>query len=404
MTAVTASPPQAGEQAPRSAGTAADPTLRQRFRRYRVIAGVVLIVLVIAVISTLIGTPGHQDDLDPRSYAPTGTHALAALLDQRDVHVEVETSVAAAQTQAGSNTTLVVANPDRLDDSQLATLAAVPTDLVVIGAGPLELGALDLGVHPGGSAFFDTATVAPQCSLQAAVTAGPIAAGPDAYEEPDDGVGCYPVADGYALVSVARGGRQVTLLGDGTPLTNGQLAKQGNAALALGLLDAHPGVVWLAPPLLASASGTTTRPSLVDLLPSRLKWALLQLVIAVVLLALWRGRRLGRLVPEALPVVVRQAETVVGRARLYRRARSYDQAADALRSGTRDRLARRLGFAPGTGHDGLAVAISARLHGRDGRGVREVETLLYGPAPADDRALVELARALETLEQEVVQP
>ena len=119
---------------------------------------------------------------------------------------------------------------------------------------------------------------------------------------------------------------------------------------------------------------------------------------------------MGRLVPEALPVVVRQAETVVGRARLYRRARSYDRAAEALRSGARDRLARRLGFAPGSDHDALVDAIALRLRatgGRDAsnvnaRGASSVNALLYGPTPADDHALVELARQLTALEQEVL--
>jgi len=136
----------------------------------------------------------------------------------------------------------------------------------------------------------------------------------------------------------------------------------------------------------------------------RLKWAVLQLVIAVGVIAIWRGRRMGRLVVEALPVVVRQAETVAGRARLYRRARSFDTAAEALRSGTRDRLARRLGFSAGVSHDALVDAITARLHdaGSGRRDAGRVNALLYGPTPADDHALVELAQQLTALEQEVV--
>jgi len=193
------------------------------------------------------------------------------------------------------------------------------------------------------------------------------------------------------------------MLGDGIALTNDQLDKQGDAALGLGLLDAHPQVTWLAPPLLGPA-GPAQPTSLTDLLPMRLKWAVLQLVIAVGVIAIWRGRRMGRLVVEALPVVVRQAETVAGRARLYRRARSFDTAAEALRSGTRDRLARRLGFSAGVSHDALVDAITARLHdaGSGRRDAGRVNALLYGPTPADDHALVELAQQLTALEQEVV--
>ncbi|MGH8889791.1 MAG: DUF4350 domain-containing protein [Acidothermaceae bacterium] len=383
-------------------GSAADPTIRQRWRRYRIIAAVVIVVIAVAVISTMIKVSGHAGDLDPRSYDSTGTHALAALLDQHDVHVATVTDPETALAGATAGRTLVVVNPDRLDDAQLAALAATPSDLVVVGAGPLQLGGLDLGVHPGGSGF-DEGPLDPQCTLPAAVTAGAIETASTGYEIPDGGIGCYPVGDGYGLLTFEQGGRQVTLLGDGSVLTNAELAKEGDAALGLGLLEAHADVVWLAPPLVAATSegNSDGQTSLTDLLPSRLKWAVLQLAIAVGVLALWRGRRMGRLLPEALPVVVRQAETVVGRARLYRRAKSYDKAAEALRAGARDRLARRLGFAPGADHDALVDAIALRLRTTGGRDASNVNLLLYGPTPADDHALVDLARQLTALEQEV---
>lgn len=388
------------QSAPGGSGSPSDPTIRQRWRRWRVIVGVAAIVVLIAIVSTLLRTRDQGGDLDPRSYAPTGTHALAALLSDRGVKVETLTAVDPALVRARPGTTLVVVHPDRLDQKQLTAVAQTPADLVLIGAGPIELGELKLGVHPGGSAFDDD-VVGPQCDLPSATVAGAVVVGTDAYQLPDGGTGCYPVADGYALVTVEGGGRRVTLLASGTALTNDQLDEQGDAALGLGLLGAHPDITWLAPPLLGPTSADG-RPTLTDLLPMRLKWAVLQLVIAVGVIAIWRGRRMGRLVVEALPVVVRQAETVAGRARLYRRARSYDKAAEALRSGTRDRLARRLGFSAGVSHDALVDAIAARTpnaeHGHAGR----VNALLYGPTPADDHALVELAQQLTALEQEVV--
>jgi hypothetical protein len=140
---------------------------------------------------------------------------------------------------------------------------------------------------------------------------------------------------------------------------------------------------------------------LTDLLPDRLKWAALQLAIAVLLLALWRGRRLGRLVPEALPVVVRQAEAVVGKARLYRRAQARDRAADALRTSTRSTLSARLGLLPGVATSSARAELLDVVAARVGRHARELEALLYGSAPADDRDLVSLAQRLADLEREV---
>jgi hypothetical protein len=273
----------------------------------------------------------------------------------------------------------------------------------VLEAGPLELGGLNLGVVPGGDASNSpTASVTPACSLAAATAAGPVTTGYYSYRVPDGGVGCYPLVDGYALVAFEQDGRHVTLVGDATPFTNGKIADDGNAALALNLLSAQPKLVWLAPATVGASADSSDRSSLTSLLPDRLKWAALQLAIAVVLLAIWRGRRLGRLVPEALPVVVRQAETVVGRARLYRRAQACGRAADALRASTRARLAARLGvatsrFSP-SGKDVLVDAIATHA----GRDENDVGSLLYGSAPVDDRELVSLAQRLAALEREVI--
>ena len=151
--------------------TSADLTFSDRWRRYRIVVAVVLLGVVGAIVVGLLGSGGNNGDLDPRSYQPNGTHALAALLDARGVHVDTVTTAAAAQSAAISGTTLVVVNPARLDDSALSALAATHADLVVMQAGPLELGALGLGVVPGGQAF-DDETVTPSCSLPAATTAG----------------------------------------------------------------------------------------------------------------------------------------------------------------------------------------------------------------------------------------
>jgi hypothetical protein len=383
-------------------GTSSDPTIRQRWRRYRVIVAVAAFGVVAAIVVAVLSSGANNGDLDPRSYRPDGTHALSALLGQRGVSVETRTTVSSAVSQAGADTTLVVSHPERLDDAALSQVAATPADLLVLEAGPLELGGLDLGVAPGGDASGEpTSSVQPACSLPAAVAAGSVSTGYFAYRVPADGTGCYPLVDGYALVTFTRDGRRVTLVGDATPFTNGKISDDGNAALALGLLSTHPKVVWLAPAI-AGASASTGQSSLTDLLPERLKWAVLQLAIAVVLLALWRGRRLGRLVPEALPVVVRQAEAVVGKARLYRRAQARGRAADALRASTRSTLATRLGVLRASPTSSEKAQLVDAVAGRVGRDAHGLEALLYGSAPADDRELVSLAQRLAELEREVV--
>jgi hypothetical protein len=95
--------------------------------------------------------------------------------------------------------------------------------------------------------------------------------------------------------------------------------------------------------------------------------------------------------------VVRAAETVEGRARLYRRARAADHAAGILRQAAADRLRHRLGL-PRDAGPGEVVAAVARHTGRQ---EPPTHLLLYGPPPAGEAELVRLADELDALEKEV---
>jgi hypothetical protein len=191
----------------------------------------------------------------------------------------------------------------------------------------------------------------------------------------------------------------VTLLASGVALTNRRFGEEGNASLALGLLGGHDRLVWYLPSL-SDVPATDAQESVYDLVPDGVWWGLVQLGVAVVLLALWRARRLGPVVPEPLPVVVLAAETVEGRARLYRRSRARDTAAESLRGARRVRLGRLLGLPARSAPTALVDAAAARA----GRDPGAVAGLLYGAAPADDAALVRLADDLDALDREVRRP
>jgi hypothetical protein len=121
----------------------------------------------------------------------------------------------------------------------------------------------------------------------------------------------------------------------------------------------------------------------------------IQLAVAVVLAAAWRARRLGPLVAERLPVVVRASETVEGHGRLYQARRARDRAASELRQAARARISRLSG---GSGETN-AAAVAART----GDAPQDVTALLYGPAPRTDAQLVTLADDLDILERKVRQ-
>ena len=366
--------------------TATGPTVRTTARRIR---GPVLVTAALALAGTLAALTagsGVGGSLDPRSFTPQGAHAVAALLAQRGVAVHrLELTSAVEPSQ---NSTVLVPVADLVSPAELSRLARLPGRLVVVGASGERLRALTTATTD--AAPVEVAPRAPACTLPLAVRAGDAEIGGVTYRA-TGAADCYATAGRPTLVEVGR----LTLLGAADLLTNDRLAHRGNAALALGLLGRGRQVEWLLP-----RPGTSATPSarhLGDLVPTWLKLAVVQLFVAVGVLALVRARRLGPVVVEPLPVVVRAAEAVEGRSRLYQLARARQTAAQALRSGTRDRVGRRLGLGPESGPDVVVGTVATRT----GRPPGHVEALLYGAAPTDDHALVQLADELDALTAEV---
>jgi hypothetical protein len=241
--------------------------------------------------------------------------------------------------------------------------------------------------------------IGPDCDLAEAERAGEALVGGTFYQAPGSARSCYPDGDTGSLVVATRSGdARLVVLGNADPLTNQHLDEDGNASLVLGLLGGHPRLVWYRPTLATLPGGAGV--PITDLLPGWVVPAAWQLGIAVALAAVWRARRLGPIVTEPLPVVVRGAETTEGRARLYRRGRARDHAAATLREATLARLRGRLGLPPDAGPAVVSDVVAARA----GRQPSEVAAILAGPAPADDAALVRLADMLDALEQEVRTP
>ena len=180
-------------------------------------------------------------------------------------------------------------------------------------------------------------------------------------------------------------------------MRNDNLDDDGVAALDVNAItDSRrvTSVVWLLP---GADAGGPGKPSMWDLFPDGTLRVIWWAVAVGLLLMLWRARRLGGVVTEPLPVVVRAAELVEGHGRLYARAGARDRAAGALRHATTARIARRLGLPRGAG----AVEVAAAIAPLVGRPPGDVAALLTGPPPADDAGLVQLAEELDRLEAAV---
>jgi len=363
--------------------------LRAVWLRWRWPAAIVVLVIAAGFALAAIQNAPPQRPLDPRDASPVGARALAELLRQRGVTVTPAASVPTGLTA----TTIFVPDPQSLSGAELARLNDSSANVVVVAPGSRELEALAIDAHPAKPVGHES-TVNPACSLPVATTAGNIRYDGIAYDAGEQVVTCYPVDGGVGLLGVARESHFLVVVGSSRVWTNSRLGDNGDAALALGLLSSQPDVLWVIPRLATRSPADRQHKSLVKLLPDRLLWALLQLFVVVILVALWRGRRLGPVVGEPLPVVVPSAETVRGRARLLRAARARGAAASELRTAT----VRRLSDGLGLGHDAPAAAVVAGVSAHTDRTSGEIELLLFGPDPHDDASLVALANALDDLE------
>lgn len=369
--------------------TATGPTLRSTTRRARGPVLAVAALVVTAGLVAVLSATGGGGRLDPDSYAPEGSRALAAVL--RDHGVEVERVTTVDEALGPDDTTLLVPDPSALTAPERERLRDHPGRLVVVAPTGEHLADLGLPAEVAGAVPVEPRR--PACPLPDAERAGDAELGGTLFRPTAaGGTGCYATSGDASLLALPQ--QRAVLLGSGDLLTNDRLDERGNAALAVGVLGQRPRVLWLVPdPSREVPAGEA--PSLPSLVPDALVLGVVQLGVVLAVLALWRARRLGRVVEEPLPVVVRAAEAVEGRGRLYRAAGAREPAAAALRAAVLSRVVRRLGL-PVAADRGAVVSTAAARTGRD---PAELDALLYGAPPSDDAALVRLADALRAFER-----
>ena len=363
-----------------------------RRRSWRWALPALVAICAVAAIGTYLTAPRPGGQMDPESTGPEGAHALIALLRDHGVTVVVANSVEDAANAARPGTLLLFAHTQRVStEGLLNRLADAPGDLLLVEPTSHARAALAPGIRSGGAS---TSNTKPDCALREADQAGAVDFGPsNTFRAVGDKTvsSCY----GGALVRYRDGDRTVTVVGSTDFLTNGSLLRAGNAALAMNLAGQHPRLVWYAPQHIEG--GSSGKGKIFDLIPDNVAWMVVQLWLTVALTALWKGRRIGPLVAEKLPVVVRASETVEGRGRLYRSRRARDRAAQALRSAALQRMLPRLGLGVDTPPPAVILAIAQ--HGRSDPDL--LRHILFGPPPATDADLVQLTRALDDVERQV---
>ncbi|WP_314422877.1 DUF4350 domain-containing protein [uncultured Microbacterium sp.] len=368
-----------------------------RARRLKALGGWAIVgalVLVGVFVATQVGVqmPDRRGALDPEGVGDSGTMALAEILDDQGIDVEVHRSRSDALAAIDDDTTLVMANPFALSDEAVTDLIE-PADRVVFLSSSTHLLAL-LGI--GTNAAPDSSPVSAACDVAEFAEVGSIR--PDRLFTPSDGVeACFGDDEAAAVLVDEHDGTTRTVVEGARLFSNAYLAEDGNAALGLALLGQSERVVWYVPSYADSDIEGEMPETLGSLTPPWVTPAIVLLILTGLAAALWRGQRFGPLVEETLPVTVRASETMLGRARLTAKAGDAAHAGAALRDGSLRRLARRLGLAERAEPAEVADAASDRL--RIPRG--SLHELLAGHLPADDAALVDFARRLSELEHAV---
>lgn len=376
-------------------------------RRPRWVAPLIVVgVLLAATLAvTLLNPAGHgnTDDLDPANPGYSGAQALAHVLSDHGVSVTVVRSQREllAETVDGTST-VVITHTLRLSGrtARAALAHAAPAARVILLDPDPEV-TKGMGL-PVDSHLANLTNPAAACTGAEVGTDFRLAQAGRAYTATGSDPGattCFPDKSdgGGAMVSLpGEAGRPpVILLGDDTLISNGTILDSDNAAIALHLFGQTDHLIWYVPSLADVAPSESSSRSIA---PAWFGPGVVLATSAVLFLCLWRGRRLGRLVTEPLPVIVRAVETTESRGRMYRKSRDRTRALAVLQLATRRRLTAYLGLSASSAVSSVAAAAAAAVSGRS---YHDVLDLLSSSAVHDDSSLLEQANNLIALEKEV---
>ncbi|MGO4143773.1 DUF4350 domain-containing protein [Paenarthrobacter sp. YAF11_1] len=333
--------------------------------------------------------------LSSRNPAPDGAMALAEILGRHGIAVTATDTLAETMDALADrdDATVLLFDPRGfLDRTQLERITDAADHVVLVNPRLRTLKALEQDFRPGGVVPEATTILEPRCDQNDAAAAGRVSAQGFIYSGP---VVCYPVAGiGSGLYAASDDG-QVVVLGSTDLVDNQHLAMEGNAALALRTLGKDQNLVWYLPGV-GDLATTDSTPTLNELAPRWLAFVGPWLGIVALLAIAWRGRRLGPLVFEPLPVVVKAAETAEGRARLYQDSRAVARAAENLRAGTLARLARHFNLGVDATPEAIVDASARQVE----RPASEVSSVLLDARPDNEGQLVQWAQQIERIEQE----
>jgi hypothetical protein len=351
------------------------------------------LVLVIAVAFAIVGSGNDRsgDPLSPDSTEEDGLRALVLLAESFGADVDV------IDGAPGDGHAVAFMASDRFGRTDTSDLRRwVRRGGILVVTDPQSSFAPDLGGPLGTGIVDDQSIDAGNCTIAALSNARTVDVGTVFVYRPPSPAStrCFTVGGDALIVATPEGSGTIVSIGGPSIFLNRRLDDADNAVVAVDLLAPRRDtkVAFIRGPSLGAGDE-----SLWSLIRPGIRFGFLQIALAFLLYAIWRGRRLGRPVLEIPRVEIEGSELVTAVGHLLERTNSPMYAASVLRADARRDLARRIGGGRADDPETLAVLLDVRA----GADRERVRSLLSDVPIADEQQLVALAHELQTLREEV---
>ncbi|HUP72546.1 MAG TPA: DUF4350 domain-containing protein [Acidimicrobiales bacterium] len=350
---------------------------------------VVIVIIGFAVVGR--GDDGSTTPLAPDSTSASGMRALVLLAESFGADVDVVDGAPA------SDRAVAFMPSDRFGRTDTSDMRRWISDGgILVVADPQSTFVPRLGGLLGSGVVQDNTLDAGDCTIAALSGAQTLSVdGAFLYRPPASSTRCFTANGDALIVAIPEGRGTIVAVGGSAIFQNGKLDEADNAVVAVSLLAPKQGtkVAFVRGPSFGAGEET-----LWGIIRPGIRYGFLQVAIAFLLFAIWRGRRLGRPVLEIPRIEIEGSEFVEAVGHLLERTNSPTYAAAVLRADARREIARRVGGPRADDPEALAALLDVRL-GADRNRVRALVTDTH---VADENELVALAQQLHSLRQEVL--
>ncbi len=341
------------------------------------------LIALVFLLAVFLG-PGRSfgPPLDPSSTSATGTMALVELLEElgADVNQRLPTSQ--------DNVVLVLVDRGFVEDQQaIESFVSNGGTAVIVDANSW------LSPDIAEALREDFVISYPQivCDIPVLSDVQRVSAKTVAFAKGSGERGCFGSETIAFVVSEPFGEGELVHIGGPDFLTNERLGDDDNAVLAVRLLmpsqESSVAVVF------DSSVVPVGDETLSDLVPTRVRWFGIQLLVALGLAMLWLGRRFGRVVSEPIPVEMPGSLLVQASGELRRRSLGYGPAISLIREDLESRLRSQYRVHDERPIPDLIATVAAKTELTEA----ELSFVLAEPAPQSEEGLVALAAGTDRI-------